>query len=299
MTLLTSMLERPLDPGYQEAADRRVSAGLPPATPMATVIVVVMLVLTGFLFAVGAKALRPAPTAATGVKTELVQRIESLQAHGLEQEKQIEALGREVRRYESLALQQSGLGALTEQISRLEAAAGAIALHGPGLTLTLDDAANTRVDADAGVRPDGGFAEGRVTSADLQIIVNGLWAARAEAISINGHRLTTTAAIRFAGQAIIVDFRPLSRPYVITAIGPADTMLALFEPSFAGLYLGQLQAQYGIPATWATASELRVPASSSHQLTAATPLRPSTAGSGTAPDDTVQSTTMSPQGGSP
>ena len=36
MTLLTSMLERPLDAGYQESADRRVAAGLPPATPTRT-----------------------------------------------------------------------------------------------------------------------------------------------------------------------------------------------------------------------------------------------------------------------
>ncbi|HET6667996.1 MAG TPA: hypothetical protein VFG98_12025, partial [Intrasporangium sp.] len=64
MTLLTSMLERPLDGGYQEAADRRLAAGLPPATPTRTAAVIIMMVLTGFLFAVGAQALRPRPTAA-------------------------------------------------------------------------------------------------------------------------------------------------------------------------------------------------------------------------------------------
>ena len=36
-------------------------------------------------------------------------------------------------------------------------------------------------------------------------LVNGLWQAGAEAISINGQRLTSTSAIRFAGQAILVD----------------------------------------------------------------------------------------------
>ena len=44
-----------------------------------------------------------------------------------------------------------------------------------------------------------GVAEGtvnRVTDGDLQIAVNGLWAAGAEAISVNGQRITETTAIR-------------------------------------------------------------------------------------------------------
>ena len=46
---------------------------------------------------------------------------------------------------------------------------------------------------------------------DLQIVVNGLWASGAEAVSVNGQRLTSKAAIRFAGQAILVNYRPLTR----------------------------------------------------------------------------------------
>ena len=40
---------------------------------------------------------------------------------------------------------------------------------------------------------------------DLQKLVNGLWAAGAEAISINGQRLTNLSAIREAGEAITVN----------------------------------------------------------------------------------------------
>ena len=35
---------------------------------------------------------------------------------------------------------------------------------------------------------------------DLQILVNGLWESGAEAISVNGHRLSTLTAIRGAGE---------------------------------------------------------------------------------------------------
>jgi uncharacterized protein YlxW (UPF0749 family) len=272
MTLLTTMMERPLDAGYQEAADRRAAAGLPRATSTRTVLVVVLAVLTGFLFAVAAQSLRVKPTAAAAVKKELVTRIEALQQHGTEQEAKVASLGKQVRDYEALALKQAGAADLTGAIKDLEVQAGAVPLRGPGLTLTLDDAASADADADAGNRPSSGFEEGRVTSGDLQIIVNGLWGAGAEAISINGHRLSSTSAIRFAGQAIIVDFRPLSRPYVVTALGDPQGMQQLFEPSFAGLYLSQLTEEFKIRSILATSDSLTVPGDSTARLEVAEPI---------------------------
>ncbi len=274
MTLLTTMMERPLDAGYQEATDRRIAAGLPGATSTRTVLVVVLAILIGFLFAVAAQSLRPKPTAAAAVKKELVTRIEALQKHGSAQESKVAALGRQVRDYEALALKQSGGTDLSGTIKALEVQAGAVPLTGPGLTLTLDDAASTDTDADAGSRPSSGFQEGRVTSGDLQIVVNGLWGAGAEAISINGHRLSSTAAIRFAGQAIIVDFRPLSRPYVITALGSPQGMQQLFEPSFAGLYLSQLTDEYKIRSILAGSDSLTVPGDPAARLEVAQPVGP-------------------------
>lgn len=272
MTLLTTMMERPLDAGYQEAADRRAAAGLPRATSTQTVLVVVLAILTGFLFAVAAQSLRPKPTAAAAVKKQLVTRIEALQQHSTEQEAKAAVLGRQVRDYEDLALQQSGGPDLAGTIKDLEVQAAAVPLRGPGVTLTIDDAASTSGDGNAGSRPSGGFQEGRVTSSDLQVLVNGLWGAGAEAISINGHRLSSTAAIRFAGQAIVVDFRPLSRPYVITALGDPQGMQQLFEPSFAGLYLSQLTDQFKIRSTLAGSDALTVPGDPSARLEVARPL---------------------------
>lgn len=283
MTLITTMLERPLDPGYQEAADRRSARGLPAATSTRTVIAVAMAILTGFLFAVAAQALRPKPTAAASVKSELVSRIESLQQHGSAQEAKLTAVAKQVRDYEDLTLNQSGRTQLAQTISSLELEAGTVSLTGPGLTLTLDDAASVDTDADAGTRPSGGFEPGRVSSSDLQIVVNGLWAAGAEAISINGHRLTSTAAIRFAGQAVIVDFRPLARPYVVTVLGDADTIRARFDPSFAGQYLVQLTKEYGIVSGVQTSDTLTVPGDSAARLVVAEPLPPSRGSGPTSP----------------
>jgi uncharacterized protein YlxW (UPF0749 family) len=272
MTLLTSMLERPLDPSYQAAADRRRAAGEAPATSSRTALVFIMMLLTGLLFAIGAQALRPKPTAAATVRGELVSRIESLQTRSTEQEAKVTTLSKQVRDLEDLALQQSGSDDLTTQIKQLEVGAAAVPLKGPGLTLTIDDAPSVDADANAGSRPSSGFQEGRVTSGDLQIVVNGLWGAGAEAIAINGHRLSSTAAIRFAGQAIIVDFRPLARPYVITALGDPKGMQQIFEPSFAGVYLDQLTQEFQIRSSLTTSDDLTVPGDTSTRLDHASPL---------------------------
>ena len=75
--------------------------------------------------------------------------------------------------------------------------AGAEAVTGPGIVIT---AAGSRDDAEAG----------RITDHDLQVLVNGLWYAGAEALSINDNRVGTLTSIRTAGDAITVNFRSIS-----------------------------------------------------------------------------------------
>ena len=81
---------------------------------------------------------------------------------------------------------------------------------------------------------------------DLQTVVNGLWAAGAEAVAVNGQRLTALSAIRSAGDAILVDYRPLTRPYVVTAIGDPATLQAAVRRGARRPALRTLQQTYGI-----------------------------------------------------
>src|SRR5207302_160556 len=67
-----------------------------------------------------------------------------------------------------------------------------------------------------------GTNPGLVLDRDLQDVANELWHDGAEAIAINGQRLTATTTIRAAGGAILVDFRPVTAPYQVSAIGPDD-----------------------------------------------------------------------------
>ena len=116
--------------------------------------------------------------------------------------------------------------------------AGTLGASGPGMVITTDDAPDDQVGSG-----------GTILDTDLQALVNGLWTAGAEAISINGHRLTSLTAIRFAGQAITVDNVSLSPPYVVVAIGNPDTLPArLLETDGGQTWLG-LQANFGIQFT--------------------------------------------------
>jgi uncharacterized protein YlxW (UPF0749 family) len=90
-------------------------------------------------------------------------------------------------------------------------------VQGDGVVVTVSD-------APAAVDPVTGSVDvdnpGRVLDRDLQDIANALWQSGAEAIAVNGQRLTATSTIRAAGEAILVDFRPITRPYQLSAIGP-------------------------------------------------------------------------------
>jgi uncharacterized protein YlxW (UPF0749 family) len=111
-----------------------------------------------------------------------------------------------------------------------------------------------------------------VLDVDLQHAANGLWAAGAEAIAINGQRLTTLSAIRTAGSAILVDFRPLSPPYTLDAIGDPKSMAAKFADGADGRYLFALKTQYGIRFDTTTKDHLSLPAANQLSVTEAVPV---------------------------
>jgi len=138
--------------------------------------------------------------------------------------------------------------------------AGTLAVSGPGMEITADDAP-----AD---RPGNG---GVILDTDLQALANALWMAGAEAISIDGHRLTSLTAIRFAGEAITVDNVSLTPPYDIVAIGdPATLPARLLETPGGQTWLG-LQANFGITFDRVTKDDVTVPADPHEHLLYAKP----------------------------
>ncbi|MEP7193405.1 MAG: DUF881 domain-containing protein [Actinomycetota bacterium] len=248
MTLITEMMERPLDPGYAAAAERRQSSGLPPATSLRTPTLIIVAILIGALLGTSALALRAPSTATSKIKADLVARIETSRAHADAQTASIDTLRTQINTLQAAALTAQSQSGLAAELSNLELEAGTVPVAGPGVVLTVDDAPtqDEPVAPDANPRAVTGPDNGKVIARDLQMIVNGLWGAGAEAISINGHRLTSLAAVRSAGAAILVHNRPLTRPYLITAIGDPGSLGVEFADNSGGSYLQSLKSNYQI-----------------------------------------------------
>jgi uncharacterized protein YlxW (UPF0749 family) len=287
MSLLQQLMDRPLDPSYAAAAARREAEGLSPSTSLRGPLVLVAAIVIGFLFVAAALALRPTGTTASREKEQLIEQIEARQARGDELAREVSLLGGQIQDAESAALA-SQASQLSDELDRLRLLTGAVAVSGPGLVLTVDDAPDARSKSGSGdPRDAGGFPKGRVTSFDLQILCNGLWQAGAEAMSINGQRLTSRSSIRFAGDAILVDYRPLSPPYVITAVGEGRDLQTGFANTASGVYLKSLGDNYSIPSTITTSAHVEVPRSPSPPLTYAVPASPATATSPATPTSTA------------
>ena len=125
---------------------------------------------------------------------------------------------------------------------------GISAVHGPGVEITVDDA------------PESHSTRQTVLDSDLQLLVNGLWQSGAEAIAINGERLTALTAVRQAGSAIDVNYHNLSRPYVVRAIGNPATMPARLADTAGGQAWLDLHQQLGLRFDVRTRTRLDLPA---------------------------------------
>lgn len=128
-----------------------------------------------------------------------------------------------------IAAEAEGTGAVravARASARLAPSAGLQAVSGPALTVTLDDAPRSgrnRID----VKPD----DLVVHQQDVQAVVNALWAAGAEAMTLMDQRVISTSAVRCVGNTLILQGRVYSPPYRITAVGDPVRMRARLDAS--------------------------------------------------------------------
>ncbi|MFJ5773708.1 DUF881 domain-containing protein [Streptomyces sp. NPDC093094] len=263
MSLLTNVMDHSLDDGYAEAAARREAAGEGglPRTLRAKLGLAAGLVLAALVVTVGAAQARVAAPVVAKEREELIDRIGRETDAADELEESVESLRDDVGARQRAALKDSGGSGQAELVGLLS---GAVEVHGPGVKLVVDDAEGTSDGGDGDPRGSSGFSDtGRVRDRDLQRVVNGLWESGAEAVSINGQRLTALSAIRAAGDAILVDNRPLVPPYTVLAVGDGKKLSTRFQDSADGLYLHVLQENYGIRTALSVEDDLRLPAAPS------------------------------------
>lgn len=98
---------------------------------------------------------------------------------------------------------------LNAELNKLNTVTGTTALKGPGLTITIENSMP-------------------ILYIDIINIINELWAAGAEAISINGHRITFHSMIFYTEEeynmSITVNNLKLEYPIIIRAIGDPNNL---------------------------------------------------------------------------
>ncbi|MFT4296261.1 MAG: DUF881 domain-containing protein [Micropruina sp.] len=239
MDLLTSLYRDALDPGYAAATQRRRRWWL----------VGLVSLLIGLLIGSSvADQLRAAP-AEQVERDQLVQRIQDAAANTDTLRARLADLREQNRKLSADTLANDPAAVeVQRQLGLLGPATGMQAVTGPGVVLVADDA-------------EGPEQRGsKVVDVDIRQAVNGLWRAGAEAIAVNGHRLSARTAIRGAGDAITVDYRSLTRPYRVEAIGDAAALLQAFPGTPGGAWWAYLKQNYGIRYELSSAGSLRLSA---------------------------------------
>lgn len=210
-----------------------------------------VLALLAFALLLSVAAVQTARTepAQEAGRQSLVDQVEERREQLTAARSRVSDLRREVDTLQRTQLSGSDEGrAVQERLSVLGRAVGARPVTGPGMVVTVDDAPDARSDRQS------------VLDGDLQRLVNGLWQAGAEAISVNGQRLTQLSAIRTAGEAIHVNFKPLRRPYAVSAVGNPDQMPARFIETRGGAWWLNLRSVYNVRFEMHSKEELTLPA---------------------------------------
>ena len=241
--LLTLITQQSLDEDYQHAAERRATAPAVERRPRRSVALVV--VAFGALVTIAALQTHQGEDVQSASRDTLITQIDDGRNHLSELQRQIVRL-REL----NVGLQSQHDQVTSEQASaeareqRLATTTGFGAVTGPGIRVTVDDAPNGTLVRDTDLRP----------------LVDGLWNAGAEAIAINGNRLTARSAIRNSGDAIRINNRSLSPPYVVLAIGNEKTLQADLMETTSGLIFRDTVQALGFPSSMDNQDELFLPA---------------------------------------
>ncbi len=251
--MLNDLLNNTLDPGYRAAAARNASQNRPRRWwdgPM----VWLGCLAVGLLLVVAYQQNHLSAPARDDARAELINRIHSAQQAADRMDARAKQLASQVA-----GLRDAELPGSSGQLKDAEIAAGSIPVSGPGMQIELDEPAS-RPSAGSG-RP-GTTPQSQVAylhDKDIRAVVNELWAGGAEAIAVNGLRLTPTSFIRVAGESIQIDFQPINPPYTISAIGDRDGLQVSFAQSAIARQFKTMVAVDGIAFRFGGKSTLKLP----------------------------------------
>jgi uncharacterized protein YlxW (UPF0749 family) len=246
--LLNYLTETSLDEDYQEASVRRQKSGPQQAGPNAGRLGLVVLAAFGILLATAAVQTARNSGQTASNHAQLVKQVNDRKAALTSERTLVTRLRNDVSTSRATNLATTSQARTVQaRFTGLGGLSGDIGVRGPGIKVVVADA------------PGGGAGQ-QVLDKDLQALVNGLWQVGAEAISINGQRLTSLTSIRVAGQAITVNYESLEEPYVVSAIGNRSQMPTRFLETAGGQTWLALKSDYGLQFDIKTEDSMTLPA---------------------------------------
>jgi uncharacterized protein YlxW (UPF0749 family) len=148
----------------------------------------------------------------------------------LDQKKKIADLQANLFKYQKAATDETQkLQLLSADLQKANVLAGMVAVSGPGVVVTLRDAKNpppkpSDMSQEAYIELSRPYI---IHDQDIQMVINELRAAGAEAIAVNDQRVVATTPVRCVGPSVLVNNVPTNgSPVRIQAIGDPDTMVS-------------------------------------------------------------------------
>jgi uncharacterized protein YlxW (UPF0749 family) len=208
----------------------------------------------GFLIAAQLASEGPRVRYTSQERTPLVETVLDLQAQQEGLKQRIFDLRTQIQGLEAAGQGSAQLtGELNRQLEEARIAAGLVPLSGPGIVLQLEDSTMP-------VPADGSERDYLVSGADILTVVEELWLAGAEAMAVNGERVTLGTAIVDIGGSVLVNSAYLAPPYQITAIGATDLIDRLAQsPGFVDFIRARAES-FGIRVSFATPASVDIPA---------------------------------------
>ncbi|APE09373.1 hypothetical protein BO226_09265 [Rhodococcus sp. 2G] len=264
-SLLKSLLEDHLDPGYAaSAADR--AAGRSSTSPSASrAWLGAGVLLAGLVIGIAYAHNADVQAGTDSTRAEILDSLRAGDERITALTAQRDELGAAVDERRTALFSDGGDGAtILDRLRDAEAAAAATPVRGPGITVTLTEPTARPNLSDAARIEDRPTA--LVLDRDLQSVVNALWAAGAEAVEVGGVRVGPGVTIRQAGGAMLVDNRPVFSPYTISAVGSPSRLQTTFVVSDAYLRIAGIQQLYGVGFTLSEEDDLEFPAATVRKL---------------------------------
>ncbi|QBR91243.1 DUF881 domain-containing protein [Nocardioides euryhalodurans] len=252
--LLSLVTQQALEEDYRQVAERKGSSGIPPDPPKVRAIAVAVIAAFGILVSVAAVQNSRNEAVEDAGRATLIARIGEERALLRSQQDRVADLTRENQQLaDDVDARTASRQQAETQLTRLQASAGFAPVTGEGVRIVVDGNPN-------------GDERQQVTDADLAILVDGLFAAGAEAIAINDQRLNNLGSIRNTGPAVHVNTRPLSPPYTVRAIGDTQTLQAELLNTTHGAEFFSLADQLGFVYSMQNVEQLTLPAARQRPL---------------------------------